>query len=94
MIFILAAAITMLFFDRTAVTIEGTVRSNYALITLELTGYFVQGGVETEIDTDDIFRLSANSEENFEMSGFYDGRIGSGASCRVRVTDYTVNPLQ
>ncbi len=82
------------FADHTRVTIEGTVSSNYALITLELTGYIVEGGDETEIDTDDIFRLSANSEEDFEIDGFYDGRIGSGASCGVRVTDYTVNPLQ
>ena len=74
------------FFDHTAVTIEGTVSSNYSLSLLELTGYFVEGGDETEIDTD-IISLDANSEEDFDMYGFYDGRITSGV-CRVRVTSY------
>ncbi len=82
------------FTGRTRVTIEGTVSSNYSFLLLELTGYIVEGGDETEIGTDNILRLNAGSEEDFEIDGFYDGRIGSGASCGVRVTDYTVNPIQ
>ena len=73
------------FFDHTEVTIEGTVSSNYSLSLLELTGYIVVGGHETEIDTDLITSLTADSEEDFEMSGFYDGRITNG-SCQVEAT--------
>ena len=72
-------------FDHTEVTIEGTVSSNYSLSLLELTGYIVVGGHETEIDTDLITSLTADSEEDFEMSGFYDGRITNG-SCQVEAT--------
>ena len=82
------------FAGHTRVTIEGTVSSNYSFSFLELTGYIVEGGDETEIDTDLIFSLDAGSEEDFEIDGFYSGRIGSGASCGVRVTDYTVDPFQ
>ena len=82
------------FFDNTRVTIEGTVSSNYSLAYLELTGYIVEGGDETEIDTDLIASLDADSEKDFEMSGIYDGRISSDASCGVRATDYLVHPRQ
>ncbi len=79
------------FFNRTEITIEGTVSSNYSLSFLELTGYIVERGDETEIDTDIIISLDADSEEDFDMYGFYDGRIGRGALCRVRPTEYVVS---
>ncbi len=76
------------FADHTQVTIEGTVSSNYRLALLELTGYIVERGDETEIGTDYITRLDADSEEDFDIDGFYNGRIGSGASCELRITQY------
>ena len=78
----------------TRVTLEGTVSVNLRFISLELTGYVVEGGDETEIDDTTFYNLLAGDEEDFDLSGTVDGRPSTGWRCLVKVTDYDLHPLQ
>ena len=78
----------------TRVTLEGTVSVNLRFISLELTGYVVEGGDETEIDDTTFYNLLAGDEEDFDLSGTVDGRPSTGWRCLLKVTDYDLHPLQ